>query len=251
MILRLNSALGRNEQYQKNIVDGQGFLETSGSTLDSITSLVQQAQQIVVESKDGPDTTSLSALKNQVDEIISEAVSQANAKFNGKFIFGGTETSTAPYVLTENAGPPPTTTVAFQGNANTVHYATGDGMTQQVGVSGAEAFGGTALFDVMIRIRDSLASGNVPSAADTATLDTLAQTVTESGSKVGSLIQGLDNTTTHLTDQKTQLQNLLSSQKDTDVAEATLNLKQEETMLNAALNVGAQILPKSLMDYLT
>jgi flagellar hook-associated protein 3 FlgL len=124
-------------------------------------------------------------------------------------------------------------------------------MTQQVGVSGAEAFGGTALFDVMIRIRDSLASGNVPSAADTATLDTLAQTVTESGSKVGSLIQGLDNTTTHLTDQKTQLQNLLSSQKDTDVAEATLNLKQEETMLNAALNVGAQILPKSLMDYLT
>ena len=42
----------------------------------------------------------------------------------------------------------------------------------------------------------------------------------------------------------------MASVRDTDVAEATLTLKNREIMLDAALNTGAQILPKSLLDFL-
>ena len=106
------------------------------------------------------------------------------------------------------------------------------------------------LFDVLIRVRDSLQAGTVPSAADQAAVKTATDQVNQTASKLGSFSQGLNTTIIHLGDQRTQLQTLMSSVRDTDVAEATLTLKNQEIMLDAALNTGAQILPKSLLDFL-
>lgn len=249
-IMRLQAALDRNDQYQKNVSDAQGFVDSTSGSLDNMNSLLTQVQEIMVQAQNGDQTTAIVAFGNQVDQIINEAVSVANTQFNGKSIFGGTQTTTTPYQLVTNPGPPPTTTVSYQGNAGTITYAVGDGATQQVSASGAEAFGGTAMFDALIRVRDSLLAGTVPTAADQAAVKAAADQLNKVASKVGTYSQSLGTTVTHLEDQRTQLQTLMSSVRDTDVAEATLNLKQQELMLDAALNTGAQILPKSLLDFL-
>jgi hypothetical protein len=46
------------------------------------------------------------------------------------------------------------------------------------------------------------------------------------------------------------LESLLSVDQDTDFAEASLLLKKEELMLDAALSTGARLIPKTLMDFL-
>ena len=249
-IMRLQAALDRNEQYQSNVSDAQGYVDSTSGALDTVNSLMARVQEIIVQSQNGGQTDAIVAYGNEVDQILNEAVSTANMQFNGKSIFGGTQTTTTPYQLVTNPGPPPTSTVTYQGNGGTVTYAVGDGATQQVSVSGAEAFGGTGIFDVLIRVRDSLLAGTVPSAADQAAVKAATDQINKVASKMGSYSQSLGTTVTHLEDQRTQLQNLMSSVRDTDVAEATLDLKQQELMLDAALNTGAQILPKSLLDFL-
>ncbi len=250
-ILRLQAALDRNTQYQKNVGDAQGFTDSAAGALDSMNSLVTQVQEILVQAQNGGQTSSITALGDQVDGILQQAVSIANTQFNGKAIFGGTATTAPPYQLVTTPGPPQTTTVTYQGNSGAISYAVGDGATQQVNTTGADAFGGTALFNVLISIRDSLQAGTVPSAADQAALKTSAGAILTASSKIGSYSQGLNSTDIHLQDQATQLQTLMSSVRDTDVAEATLNLKNQETMLEAALQTGAQIMQKSLLDYLS
>ncbi|MGA9121596.1 MAG: flagellar hook-associated protein FlgL [Bacteroidota bacterium] len=250
VIMRLQASLDRNTQYQKNVSDAQGFIDDTSGSLDDINSLMQEVQQIAVQAQNGQQTSSMVAYGNRVDQILQQAVSIANTQFNGKYIFGGTETTTAPYQLVTNPGPPATTTVSYQGNSNAISYPVGDGASQQVSVPGAEAFNGTGLFDLLISVRDSLQAGTLPSAATQAAVKTAADLVNQTASKVGSFSQSLGTTTTHLEDQYTQLQSLMSTVRDTDVAEATLNLKNQEIMLDAALNVGAQILPKSLLDFL-
>jgi len=232
------------------VSDAQGYVDSTSGALDTVNSLMARVQEIIVQSQNGGQTDAIVAYGNEVDQILSEAVSTANMQFNGKSIFGGTQTTTTPYQLVTNPGPPPTSTVTYQGNGGTVTYAVGDGATQQVSVSGAEAFGGTGIFDVLIRVRDSLLAGTVPSAADQAAVKAATDQINKVASKMGSYSQSLGTTVTHLEDQRTQLQNLMSSVRDTDVAEATLDLKQQELMLDAALNTGAQILPKSLLDFL-
>ncbi len=249
-IMRLQAALDRNDQYQKNVSDAQGFVDSTSGALDTVNSLMARVQEIIVQSQNGDQTDAIVAYGNEVDQILNEAVSTANTQFNGKSIFGGTQTTTTPYQLVTNPGPPPTSTVTYQGNSGTVTYAVGDGATQQVSVSGAEAFSGTGLFDVLISVRNSLLAGTVPSAADQAAVKAATDQINKVASKMGSYSQSLGTTVTHLEDQKTQLQNLMSSVRDTDVAEATLDLKQQQLMLDAALNTGAQILPKSLLDFL-
>ncbi|HTY01233.1 MAG TPA: flagellar hook-associated protein FlgL [Bacteroidota bacterium] len=250
-IMRLQASLDRNTQYQKNVSDAQGFVDSASSSLDDLNSLLTQVQEILVQAENGQQTSAVVALGNQVDGILQQAVSIANTQFNGKTLFGGTQTTTTPYALTTNPGPPATTTVTYSGNSGAITYAVGDGATQQVNTSGANAFGGTALFDLLIRVRDNLQAGTLPSAADQAAVKTSAATLMAAAGKLGTYSQSLTTTSTHLQSQETQLQSLMSSTRDTDVAEATLDLTNRQTMLNAALQTAAKILPPSLLDYLS
>ena len=140
--------------------------------------------------------------------------------------------------------------MTYNGNAGPIDYAVGEGQTQTVNITGQEAFNGTALFDELINIRDNLKAGIVPSAADSAAVQSALQAVLTASGRAGAVLQSLDTTSAHLVQQHTQLMTLRSTEQDTDVAFATLNLKQEQTALDAALSMGAKILPQSLVNFL-
>jgi len=249
-ILRIQSSLDRNEQYSKNVSDAQGMLETAASTMDSITTLVQQTQEIMTQAVNGDQKSSMSALAESLDQIINEGVALANTEFNGKYIFGGTETKTPPYSLVTNPGPPATQTITYSGNNSPIQYMIGDGITQTVNITGQDVLQGTAVFQKMMEIRDNLRAGVAPTTADVTVVAGMLQKSLEGTSKAGSYSQNLTSTASHLDEQRTQLLALLSVQQDTDVAETTLKMKQDQTTLEAALATGAKILPKSLVDFL-
>ena len=251
LILRLNTSLGRNEQFTSNITSAQSMLSTTTDALDGVQQIIAQLQTTMAQVANGTEATAIPTFAATVDGYISQALAQANTQFNGKYVFAGTQTQTPPYVLTPNDAPPPSETVTYNGNAGTISYAVAEGQTQQVNVSGQEAFNGTALFDEMIKIRDNLKAGIVPTAADQTAVQDALNTLLSASGRAGTVLQNLDSTATHLQAQHTQLLSLRSAQQDTDVAAATLNLKQEQTTLDAALAIGAKILPMSLTDFLT
>jgi len=251
MILRLNVSIGRNEQFTQNVGAAQSMLSTTTNALDGVQQLLSQLQVVMAEAGDGAHATSLGTLGDTVDGILSQAVGLANTEFEGKYVFGGTQTQAPPYVLTPNAAPPPSETVTYNGNGAGIDYPVGEGLTQQANVTGQAAFGGTSLFDTIIRVRDELKAGTVPTAADQTAVQNALNTVLNAAGSAGTIQQSLDAATAQLTQQHTQLLALRSAQQDTDVASATLNLTQEQTTLQAALAVGAKILPMSLVNFLS
>jgi flagellar hook-associated protein 3 len=107
-----------------------------------------------------------------------------------------------------------------------------------------------SVFDKMLEIRDALRAGTTPSSEDFQTLELMQRTVQEQEAKTGAIVQLLDAADSHLSRQQETLLTLRGEKQDVDVAEIGIRLKYEETMLEAALSAAAQILPKSLMDFL-
>jgi flagellar hook-associated protein 3 FlgL len=247
IILRLNNSVDRNEQYQKNVSDAQSMIDGTQSSLDSFTDILSQLKGIVTTANNSASTDSLGALADQIDAMLTDAVNLGNTKFNGKYIFGGTNTLDPPFRLAADRSA---VTLNPNGITGSIGYQIGEGTTQAVNIDGQEAFLGTQMFDLMVQLRDTMRGGTIPAAAVADSVTTMLNHVVAESGKAGSISQLLTRSETLLGDQNTQLRSLLSNQQDTDIAEATMRLKQEQVMLEAALSTGAGIIPKTLVDYI-
>jgi flagellar hook-associated protein 3 FlgL len=246
-ILRLRGALSLNEQYSKNAEDGKGMAESTSSALDSLGQVFLTLKDVVTKATNGANTAALSTFAEQVDQLLSETIDIANTKFNGKYLFGGTQTLDVPYALSADRE---TVTKNPKGVDGVINYPVSDTLTQQVNIPGEEAFQGTGLFDLMIQIRDTLKGGQAPTIAQNDSVSQSLDHVLLETSKAGAIFSSLDAVTTALDAQKIQLTQFLSNEQDADLAESIMKLKQQQSMLDAAINTGAQILPKTLLDFL-
>ncbi|MDH3252677.1 MAG: flagellar hook-associated protein FlgL [Ignavibacteria bacterium] len=237
-ILRLNGSILRNEQFEKNATNGIALVETTESALDNFSNHLLEIKEMLVRMKGTAEPDSLKAFAEQLDLILSDLVDIANTKFDGKYIFGGTRTLTQPYTLASDRSA---VTENPNGVTGSIEFQVGEGIRQVVNIDGLEAFGGTQIFDAVIAMRDVLRAGTLPTAAQADQIDTFLGSMNNTGAKAGQA---------RLFDQRVELMGLLSIHQDTDIAESTLRLKHEEIMLDAALNTGARIIPKSLMDFL-
>lgn len=246
-ILRLQAVIDKNEQYLKNVADGQAVLEETSTVLDGFLSIMQDVKNELITASNGSRQEALPVQANRLDQLLTQAVEIANTKFNGKYIFAGTNTLEAPFVL---AADHSTVTANPNGITGSINYDVAEGSAQTVNMDGQEAFQGVQFFTTVIQLRDKLASGQFPAVGDVESVGAIIDHVLGKASKAGSISQGMDAMQIHLDEQQTQLRALLSIDQDADVAQAALQLKQNELMLDAALNTGARILPKSLLDFL-
>jgi flagellar hook-associated protein 3 FlgL len=246
-ILRMERTIERNEQFQRNISNGRAMMDVTGSVLNAIADYLIEVQEILVATNNPTRKDELNIFATRMDELIGEVLDQANHRFNGKYIFGGTQTLAKPYEI--DAGGTEVTANP-NGIDGTIEYPISEGIKQKMNISGNDAFQGTALFAKLIEIRDTLAAGEHPPQNQLDDILDLRNTVLGQASRVGSITKSLENVETQLIEQNVHLNTLLSLDQDTDIAEALMQLSHEELMLNAALKTGARILPMSLLDFL-
>ncbi|HXF99554.1 MAG TPA: hypothetical protein VNL69_02160, partial [Bacteroidota bacterium] len=176
-----------------------------------------------------------------------DAVQVANTKFNGKYLFGGTQTTEPPFTLAPDHS---VVTQNPNGITGTIQVFVNEGTLQKINIDGQEAFQGTAIFQQLIEVRDAMRSGNPPTAAQFDAVENFAKYVAERAGQAGLILTTLEMHDELLHAQADQFAALLSVDQDTDIAEASLLLKKEELMLDAALSTGARLLPKTLLDFL-
>ena len=244
-ILRLREALSLNEQYTRNAEDGNAMAGATSSALDSFSELFLQMKQEIVKANNAGNTLAMPTFAQTIDDLLSQAINTANSKFNGKYLFGGTQTLDAPYTLDANRQ-----IVTKTVNDGVINYMVSDGMTQQVNISGDSAFQGTGLFDLMIQIRDGLLNGQVPTQTQSDAVNDGFGHILLQASKAGSIVSSLDSVAFGLEGQKMRLTEFLSNEQDADLAESIMKLKQQELALDAAINTGARVIPKTLLDFL-
>jgi flagellar hook-associated protein 3 FlgL len=248
-ILRLKSMLASNTQYTTNTGNALTMMETTSSTLDSFTSILSDVKSLVVRaSSSSTGSTELATYASSIDQYLDETLNLANTKYNGKYVFAGTNSQQQPFTLAADRS---SVSANANGITGSINLPIAEGLSQITNLDGQQAFGGSTIFNVLISLRNSLASGSAPSATDAQALDDAYSYVTGQSSKAGMIVSQLTNNQISLAAQNTQLQSMLSDQQDTDVATAITKEKSAETNLEAALQITAQTLPKSLLTYLS
>ena len=375
-LIRVNSELARVESFANTIVKAKGLLNVTADGLDKMSTLLGSVRSALSGALSSDDPSVLARLADQVDQYIALGVDVANTRYDQQYIFGGNQTTTMPYVL---SGDP--ARYVYQGDARSIQYQIGEGITQVVNVSGMAAFGSTgelalsgkldvnaavntsitqtvrltdslgaahdvvltaqktdahtwtvsaalapgttgatltggtatvrfddvtgeveritdsaplvltvrgagtdatehsvsvllsagaltetetdkgistlrgnhrtqSVFDKLIEIRDRLRNGESPGVADVALLGMMQDVVNQEASKVGFYQTNLVSADDALTARENTLLDLRSATQDVDLAEIALKLKQEQTMLDAALSAAANIIPHSLLNFL-
>jgi flagellar hook-associated protein 3 FlgL len=244
--LSLQNELSDIQQNQRNINDGVSWLQTSDSALSNVDDTLQRVRELVVQASNGSqDQQSRDATLQEIGQLEGTLRDNANATFDGRYVFSGTLTNTPPYTAASNT---------YQGNALPVQRLIGSGQTAAVNVDGPTAFGpnGNNVFDLIDQIKADLTSNNQAALgnADLAGIDTSLSTVLQSRSTVGALNNRLNTQLTRLKNQEVNISGLLSDTTDADMAKTMVTYSQTQAIYQSALQAGARIIQPSLLDYL-
>ncbi len=256
-VLQLESDLGKVNQVASNLTSVSGEVNTAESALENATQLLEQVSSL---GEQGASTTvsasERTGLSQQVNQILSELVSAANTSYQGEYVFSGDQTSSPPYQLDPSSATGVDQLVTAPAT-RLIQDATG--VTFAVSETAAEIFDHRDSSDqpdasnVFFAVK-SLATAleNNDQAAITAALNSL-QTAQNYLSQQLQFYGGVQNQISNATDvaQKFQLQDQtsLSQVRDTDMATASVDLTQEQTSYQAAVQAEAAMPKTSLFNY--
>ena len=236
------------DQFQRSIGSVQGEVQNADSTLNSVTTALQRAISLGVEGANGTlNASDRAAIVTEVQGIQSQLLSLANLSYQGSYVFAGTATQTAPYVL--NANSP--SGVQYVGNAVTNHVTLGEHFTLQSNLPGSQLFSssGNDMFQAVQDLITGLQSGAGIDAAVNE-LDNAYNYINQQRVFYGNAINQLSSQQTFLSSETTQLAQQQNTLGGADLSVAISNLTNSETSRQATLAAVGSNARTDLFDFL-
>jgi len=235
--------------YLQSISAVQGQLSTASSTLSSITTAMQQVISLGVEGANGTLSASdQAAIVVQLQGIQSQLVSLANTTYQGNYVFAGTKTNTAPFVV-DGASP---SGVDYVGNTDVNEVSIGSGYKLAVNVPGSQLFSAPgndvflAVNNLIQALQTNTGIGTAVNAVSAASSYLSAQTVF-----YGNATDQTQSETTYLNAAQLQIAQQQNTLGGVDMATAASDLTQAQTDSQAALAAIGKLSQNNLFDYLT
>jgi flagellar hook-associated protein 3 FlgL len=226
------------------------------SQLSSLASQLQQDITTAVANGNG------GTLMSQAQNIFEQTVQILNSQdANGNYIYSGGKTNTAPVTTTTMAQlmALPSASQAFANGTQKASVQVGSNENVQVGVLASDV--GTQLMQTLQDIANSNASSNFGTQLTSAqstflsneipNAQTASQTINDASGTNGEVYQQLQSAVTAQQSMSTLYQGFASDIQNVDMATASTNLSENQTALQAALEVTAQMGQLSLLNYLS
>jgi flagellar hook-associated protein 3 FlgL len=261
MLEAAKSALARTNGYQAattTALNQSNLQDTQMTQLSNIASELRQDMSEAVANGNG------STLMTQMQGLYSQAVQILNSQdANGNYIYGGNNANTPPVTPTtlSQLAALPSVSQAFANGTKAASVKVADGETVQVGMLASDV--GTQLLQTFMDIAqfNNGANGNFGqnlTDAQSAFLSNELPTAISAETSVNNSAASNGNAYTQLQDAQTQQQSLstlysgfVSNLQDVDMSTAITQLNQNQTALQAALQVTSQIGNISLLNYLS
>ena len=122
------------DQYTSNVSSVIPQMQTADSAISSIVTSLNTAVTLGTEGANGTNSTQdKQEIATQVQSILSNVIAQANTSFQGVYVFGGSDSTTPPFVPASTtytssqgstASPLATTTALTAGSVTTISDAT-------------------------------------------------------------------------------------------------------------------------------
>ena len=251
-------AMAGNTQQARNISNGQTFLDATDAALQDMLTQVQRVRTLTVQglNSGSMDPVAEGNLATEVNGIRESLVGAANQVVQGRPIFGGMTSGSKAY----NADG----TYAGAGGDLTpvtpLNARISDVETVRVDITGPEAFGkpssGKDLFTVVQNIATHMsdpvtgATNATALASDLNDLDNVINGMKTALADVGTREARMQTAATNNTAQQLSLQATLSATEDVDLPKTIMHLQMQQVGYQAALQVTAQALQPTLVDFL-
>jgi flagellar hook-associated protein 3 FlgL len=248
MLVQNANQTAEADQYLRSIGSIQGEMQNADSTLGSVVTVLQRAISLGTEGANGTNNASdREAIANEVQGIQSQLVGLANLSYQGNYVFAGTATQTAPYVLDSNSS----SGVSYVGDDNTNQIAVGDSLNVQTNLPGSELFSNSSnnVFQSIQDLITSLQSGTNISSAVTE-VSNAYDYINQQRVFYGNAIDQLNTQQTYLNSETTQLAQQQDSLAATNVPQAITSLESSETDDQATLEIISQTQQENLFSYL-
>ena len=238
------------DQYTKNVSGVLSMVQTADSALSSVVSSLTQAVTLGTEGANGTvSSANMSAIASQVQGLLSSVVQEANSSYNGAYLFGGTENSTAPY----SADSSSSTGYTYNGNSGVNSVIIGDDQSVQVNLPGSQIFSNSSnsVIGSLSSLVSALQSGDSSAIASATTaVNSALNYVGQQRVFYGNAESQLNAQSTFLSSETVQLSSQATSLVGVDMAQAASTLAQAESANSAALAAVAKVIPTSLLNYL-
>jgi len=238
--LRIKSSLNNLEQLGRHINMGNNWLSASESALTHVQDLISNARALSVQMATATTgTAERASTAENVQGLMEEIISLADTEVNGRYIFAGSKTDTAPF---DQSG-------TYNGDSNPFTIKISRETTVEVGSDGDAVFG--TIFTTFTDLVNDLRNDNVAGIQDALTkLENHFNQISNKISEVGAKMLRMEIKEQIYLDLDLDGRERLSGIEDTDMAEAIINLQEIQLIYQAALASSSKIMKLSLVDYI-
>ncbi|HUI06937.1 MAG TPA: flagellin [Verrucomicrobiae bacterium] len=263
-VLDLQAEASSIAQYEQNIAQLKDQSTASYNAMQSLKTISDRAGEIATQADSTKSSQDLATYAAEVTQLIQEAAQIMNSKYQGDYLFGGTLSDRAPFVLATNADGQ-VTSVTYEGNTSVAQAEIAEGVTLSAVPVGANSSGtgpqglitdsrtGADFFNHLISLQNNLLAGNTAAinGTDLPALQNDEENIISQIATTGALQARMDAANNIAQNRAASLDKLISSQADADMATVMVQLSETQTAYQAALASGAKLLNLSLLDYLT
>ena len=266
--------LTRIDTWKNNIKSLKNEIGQATDTLDLLIESGQRAKDLATSvSNNIYNKGSLKAVKDELEQIIGSVVSNANTKYDGKYIFSGTNTQTQPYSIeyaVDNNGNKTDEIVGIKYNGTDKNgdwkrsLEIADGVFQQGNVLGIEALGEYSngnsegimgcLMEFKNTVSDILENKAGVDYSDISKLldkfTTSIDGVAQSSSKLGGISNKLDMAQNSLENNSMNLKDKISGIEDLDLTQAITDWYSSQSAYQASMKVFTAFNSMSLLNYM-
>jgi flagellar hook-associated protein 3 FlgL len=136
-LFRISDQMGQIGSYQKNIQDSLSFINDTTLAMQSMQSEVSDMISKLIDTQNPSNQGNLDLYADMIDNSLKIMLDTANSKYDGKYIFGGTDYSNEPYGLTSD-------NQSYQVNTDTsgkINVKLSQSVVRSINVPGSELFG--------------------------------------------------------------------------------------------------------------
>ena len=253
-IMGLDSNVRLNEQYGRNIDDSLGWTDTADGALNVVSNTMLRARDLLVYGANGTlSHTDRQALKDEAVMLKEQLVQVLNTNYDGRFIFGGQDTTEPPFSIDVNGA------MKYNGDDVNLQREIAQGVTVEIPTDGSRVVTADKITGDNKDL--SILLDKVISALDTddttalseellGDMDVHIDNVIRFRSKMGAIYNRLEAAEERNNSENLSMTELLSQSEDIDLAEKMMEFSVMSTVYQASLSTGAKILQPSLLDYI-
>lgn len=253
-VMGTKSSLRALAQYQSNVSAATNRANTEDSVLQQISTLLDRVKQLGVSQATDTATAQTRATANsEIQQIFGQLVTLGNTKVNGEYLFGGDQSTTAPFGSSGAGATLDYSTTNPQGQRA---VAIGDGQTIAATHNGTQVFVSSGVLDAvkqMARAMDpnSATYGQAGITAAMNSIDGADGNVQTLVGQVGANETQLTSTTQNLTALESNVTTLQSNLQEVDLEQAMTELTSRQTAYQAAMLAMSKVSDLTLTNYLT